>query len=182
MMSVACEQSNVACKVCKMPCVAILLFFLFSFFSAPFSSFASTCPEISTEDAGLRIAILSNDIRQHNRLYYQELRPVISDAEYDRLFAELMLLEECFPVLAVADSPTRTVGSAVGDGALKVRHEKPMLSLSSSIGPEAVEVLLRKVAALSGELLLLVQPKVDGLPVELIYQAGGLVTATTRGD
>ncbi len=57
-----------------------------------------------------------------------------------------------------------------------------MLSLSSSTDPKAVEVLLRKVAAAPGELLLLVQPKVDGLPVELIYQAGRLVTATTRGD
>jgi len=153
-----------------------------SFFITPFALFASTCPEISTEDAGLRIAILSKDIRHHNKLYYQELRPVISDAEYDRLFAKLVLLEECFPVLAADDSPTRTVGSDLGAGSLMVRHERPMLSLSSSTGPEAVEVLLRKVVSVSGETMLLVQPKVDGLPVELHYQAGRLVAAATRGD
>jgi DNA ligase (NAD+) len=143
---------------------------------------AGTCPEIFSDAAMQRLATLRDEIRNHNKLYYQELRPVVSDAEYDRLFAELVLLEGCFPVLAADDSPTRTVGSAVGDGPLVARHERPMLSLSSSIGPEAVEVLLRKVAAASGEVLLLVQPKVDGLPVELRYQAGQLVTATTRGD
>jgi DNA ligase (NAD+) len=143
---------------------------------------AGTCPEIFSDAAMQRLATLRDEIRNHNKLYYQELRPVVSDAEYDRLFAELVLLEGCFPVLAADDSPTRTVGSAVGDGPLVARHERPMLSLSSSTGSEAVEVLLRKVAAASGEVLLLVQPKVDGLPVELRYQAGQLVTATTRGD
>ena len=165
-----------------MPRIAILLFFLISLFSTPFATFASTCPEISTEDAGLRITLLSNNIRHHNRLYYQVLRPVISDVEYDRLFAELLLLENCFPALAADDSPTRTVGSAGGHGPLMVRHERPMLSLSSATGPEAVEILLRRVAAASGEVVLLVQPKVDGLPVELRYQAGRLVSAATRGD
>jgi len=147
---------------------------------APIS--AGSCPDMSLIDATQRIATLSDNIRNHNKLYYQEMRPVISDAEYDRLLAELVLLEECFPVLSTDDSPSRTVGSAVGDEPLTVRHERPMLSLSSSTGPKAVEVLLRKVAAASGEVLLLVQPKVDGLPVELIYQAGRLVTAATRGD
>lgn len=165
-----------------MPCIAILPFFLMSFFITPFALFASTCPEISTEDAGLRIAILSKDIRHHNKLYYQELRPVISDAEYDRLFAELALLEECFPGSASDDSPTRMVGSDLAAGSLTDRHERPMLSLSSSIGLEAVEVLLRKVASVSDEAKFLVQPKVDGLPVELHYQAGRLVDAATRGD
>lgn len=159
----------------------LLLLSLIFCHSVPLSS-AGTCPEISSKTAIQRIEALRGDIRHHNRLYYQELRPVISDAEYDRLFAELVLLEECFPVFATDDSPTRTVGTAFGDGSMIVRHEKPMLSLSSSTGPEMVEVLLRKVAAASGELLLLVQPKVDGLPVELLYKAGRLVAATTRGD
>ena len=62
-----------------------------------------------------------------------------------------------------------------------VRHERPMLSLSSATGPEAVAALLKRVAA-AEEVQLLVQPKVDGLPVELIYVAGRLVSASTRGD
>lgn len=143
---------------------------------------AGTCPDISSDAAVRRIADLRDDIRNHNKLYYQEQRPVISDADYDRLFAELALLEECFPGSAADDSPTRTVGSDLAAGSLAVRHERPMLSLSSATGPEAVEVLLRKVASVSGEAKLLVQPKVDGLPVELHYQAGRLVAAATRGD
>jgi DNA ligase (NAD+) len=158
-----------------------LLLSLFFCHSVPASS-AGTCPEISSVAAMQRLADLRDDIRNHNKLYYQELHPIVSDAEYDRLFAELVLLEECFPVLVADDSPTRTVGSVVGDGPLVARHERPMLSLSSSIGPESVEVLMRKVAAKSEEVLLLVQPKVDGLPVELRYQAGRLVAAATRGD
>jgi DNA ligase (NAD+) len=158
------------------------LFILLSLLCSPGQISASTCPEISGVAAGQRIATLSADIRYHNRLYFQELRPVISDAEYDRLFAELLLLEECFPALAIADSPTRTVGAAAGQGTLPVKHARPMLSLSSSTGPEAVEELLRKAAKVTGEVRLLVQPKVDGLPVELTYEAGRLVSAATRGD
>ncbi|MDD2581520.1 MAG: NAD-dependent DNA ligase LigA [Desulfuromonadaceae bacterium] len=124
---------------------------------------------------------LANEIRYHNRLYYEKAQPAISDAEYDKLFARLVRLEECFPAQAAADSPTRTVGGGTGNGEQKVRHEQPMLSLTSAIGPEEVEVLLERVAA-DGEVQLLVQPKVDGLPVELTYAAGRLVSASTRGN
>jgi DNA ligase (NAD+) len=159
----------------------LLLLSLTFFHPVPALS-AATCPKVSSIAAKQRIVTLSDAIRNHNKQYYQELRPVVSDAEYDRLFAELVLLEECFPVSTAGDSPTRTVGSAVSECPLTVRHARPMLSLSSSTGPEAVEILMRKVVAVSGEAVLLVQPKVDGLPVELSYQAGRLVAAATRGD
>jgi DNA ligase (NAD+) len=157
----------------------LLCFLLISAFCSPALSF--TCPEISTLDASQRMVTLATDIRFHNRLYYEKAQPDISDAEYDRLFSELVRLEECFPDLAASDSPTKTVGGGVGGGTRMVKHERPMLSLSSAIGPEAVEALLRRVAA-AGEVQLLVQPKVDGLPVELIYDSGRLVSASTRGD
>lgn len=160
--------------------VALLLFLLLiSTFFLP--SLSSACPDISASEAGQRMVSLGNDIRYHNRLYYEKARPIISDAEYDRLFAELVRLEECFSALTAADSPTGRVGGAVGAGTKKVPHERPMLSLSSSIGPEAVEALLKRFAAI-GAVQLLVQPKVDGLPVELIYESGRLVSASTRGD
>ncbi len=143
---------------------------------------ARACPDVSAADAGQRITKLSAEIRYHNRLYYQEHRPVISDVAYDRLFADLVLMEGCFPELAAADSPTRKVGNDAADGTKLLKHARPMLSLTSSIGPEAVEALLDRVKAAAGDALLLVQPKVDGLPVELTYEDGRLVSAATRGD
>lgn len=160
--------------------VPVLLFILLiSSFCLPAPSLA--CPEISTSDASQQSIHMANDIRYHNRLYYEKAQPLISDAEYDQLFVALVRLEECFPELVAADSPTRTVGGGEDSGTRMVQHERPMLSLSSATGPEAVEALLKRVAAV-GEVLFLVQPKVDGLPVELIYDAGRLVSASTRGD
>jgi hypothetical protein len=137
-------------RLMRLRCLPVTYMLLSLLYCHPVPLSAGTCPELSSVDAMQRIATLTDDIRNHNKLYYRELRPVVSDAEYDRLFAELVLLEECFPVLAADDSPTRTVGSAGGEGVLTVWHERPMLSLSSSTGPEAVEILMRKVAAASG--------------------------------
>ena len=156
--------------------------FLLACLSWPLSGWSAPCPKLSNDAAQERLTTLSEEIRRHNRLYYQKMSPEISDAAYDRLFAELVLLEECFPALAAADSPTRKVGGSAGVGVPTIPHEKPMLSLFSTTGPEAVETVLYKVAVASGEATLLVQPKVDGLPVELIYVAGRLVSAATRGD
>ncbi len=158
---------------------SVLLILLLSAFCSPALSF--TCPKITTSDASQQMTTLADEIRFHNRLYYEKAQPAISDSEYDRLFAWLVSLEECFSALATADSPTRTVGGGVGVGTQKIKHEQPMLSLSSSTDQEAVEALLKRVASI-GESQLLVQPKVDGLPVELIYVAGRLVSASTRGD
>lgn len=158
---------------CTVPAVIILL--LISILCSP--ALSLTCPKISVSEAGQQMVTLGNDIRYHNMLYYEKAQPVISDADYDRLLASLVRLEDCFPELIAADSPTRRVGGGAG----KVKHEQPMISLSSATGPEAVEALLRRVAP-AGEVQFLVQPKVDGLPVELIYDNGRLVSASTRGD
>lgn len=145
------------------------------------SALSETCPEISPTAARQAMTSLENDIRLHNRLYYEHAKPVISDAEYDRLFAKLVHFEHCFPALIASDSPTGTVGSALTAGSRKVSHERPMLSLSSATGSEAVELLLKRISAVEN-VVLLVQPKVDGVPVELVYEAGLLVSAATRGD
>ena len=124
---------------------------------------------------------LADEVRYHNHLYYEKAQPVISDAEYDKLFARLVVLEGCFPALVAQDSPTSKVGGGVSGETHLVTHEQPMLSLSSSTSPEAVAMLLKRVAT-AGAVQLLIQPKVDGLPVELVYNAGRLVSASTRGD
>ncbi|HIJ96538.1 MAG TPA: NAD-dependent DNA ligase LigA [Desulfuromonadales bacterium] len=162
--------------------VSVILFYLaLSALCLPIPALSNECPRISTSEADTKIKTLANDIRYHNQLYYEKAQPEISDAEYDRLFAALVHMESCFPALVASDSPTRQVGSDVSAGSKKVAHEKPMLSLSSASGPQAVEQLLRRLG--SGETVsLLVQPKVDGVPVELIYVAGKLVSAATRGD
>jgi DNA ligase (NAD+) len=162
--------------------VALFLMVQMSLLCLPSSALPNECQNYSDSQARQQMLILALDLRFHNRLYYEKAQPVISDAEYDRLFARLVQLEECFPALIAADSPTGKVGSGVADGSQKVKHEQPMISLSSATGPEAVERLLKKMATGAGDMRLLVQPKVDGVPVELTYRAGRLVSAATRGD
>src|SRR5512133_488438 len=116
---------------------SVFLILLLSAFRSPALSF--TCPKITTSDASQQMTTLAGEIRYHNQLYYEKAQPAISDSEDDRLFAGLVSLEECFPELTAADSPTRTVGGGAGGGTQKVKHDQPMLSLSSSTDPEAVE-------------------------------------------
>jgi len=162
---------------CTVP--ALLSFLLISSICSPALSF--TCPQISTSDASQQMVTLADEIRYHNRLYYEKSQPAISDAEYDKLFSRLVVLEGCFPALVAQDSPNSNVGGGVSAETHLVKHEQPMISLSSSTGPDAVAIILKRVAS-AGKVQLLVQPKVDGLPVELVYNAGRLVSASTRGN
>jgi DNA ligase (NAD+) len=150
----------------------------------PAGSFAAAdCPLLDSATAKTQLETLSAEVLYHNRLYYQELRPVLSDAEYDRLYARLVRLEACFPLLVSADSPTRRVGAKGVDPKLTITHAQPMLSLISSADEEAVAALLQRVQKVEpGKVRYLVQPKFDGLPVELLYLQGKLAAAATRGD
>jgi len=152
--------------------------------SAPLSfAFAlDGCPDLTPSAARAQVTGLRQEIRHHDELYYKSLHPEISDAQYDRLFAELVHLEQCFPAVSATGSPSQAVGSDTGSNSPKLRHDRPMLSLTSAIGPEAIAALLQRAAAAGTPPRLLVQPKVDGLPVELIYLAGQLASAATRGD
>jgi len=143
---------------------------------------ADSCQDLSLSRATERAASLREEIRHHNDLYYKKQQPALSDAQYDGLFAELLRLERCFPDLSSTESPTARVADDSGSQALTLRHERPMLSLHSTLGPEAVEALLHRVAQKGAPPKLLLQPKVDGLPVELIYLSGRLISAATRGD
>lgn len=134
----------------------------------------------------LRHAGLCREIERHNRLYYLEDAPEISDAEYDALFRELLEIERILPDLAV-NSPSQRVGGAPSDRFEPFRHPVPMLSLENAQtihDIEAFDLRIRRELGLSGDhpVDYVCEPKMDGIAVELIYERGRLVCGSTRGD
>lgn len=127
---------------------------------------------------------LREEIEFHNARYYQLDDPLITDAEYDRLMAELLAIEARYPELVTPDSPTRRVGAPPVETFAEVRHEVPMLSLENAFSDEDLTAFDRRVRKeLSREEVEYVaEPKLDGLAVNLLYQDGVLVRAATRGD
>ena len=135
-------------------------------------------------EARRRIAKLSEEIRRHERLYYVENRPEITDAAFDALMRELVALEGEHPDLALPDSPARRVGGAPAEGFPTVAHRVPMLSLENAYSWEEAEAWHARVAKnLSGRSPAFVaELKIDGLSVSLRYEEGRLVRGATRGD
>ena len=131
-----------------------------------------------------RIEALRAILRENSRLYYVENAPRISDYEFDQLMHELEELEQRFPALASADSPTRKVGSDLESGFAKYPHRYPMLSLSNSYSiAEVEEFAARAEKILSGEAFSwCCELKFDGTAICLTYQNGQLLRALTRGD
>lgn len=126
---------------------------------------------------------LREALHRYAHLYYAEARPEISDDEYDRLFRRLQALEEAHPELRTADSPTQRVGAEPQEGFKTVRHVAPLLSLDSSQEADAVrrfDERLRK--SLEQPPSYLLEPKLDGASIELVYEEGILVRAVTRGN
>ncbi len=131
-----------------------------------------------------RVEELRRLIRHHEHCYYVLDRPEISDAEYDRLVAELKRLEAEHRDLVTPDSPTQRVGGQAAEGFAPVQHRVAMLSLDNAFGPEELaEFEARLQRALPGEATTYVcEPKVDGLGVALVYERGRFVRGATRGD
>jgi len=136
-----------------------------------------------------RIAELRAEIGRHDRLYYVESRPELSDVEYDALFSELKRLEAEHPALVTPDSPTQRVGGArpEGQGFPTVSHEVPMLSIDSLFGDEEVREFEARIVRFLGlesgdELDWAVEPKFDGVSAALVYEEGRLVRGAMRGD
>ena len=132
-----------------------------------------------------RIDRLREEIRRHEYLYYVRDTPEISDRAYDELFRNLKQLEEKYPDLLTADSPTQRVGGEPLPGFESVEHAAPMLSLDSAADPLAVarfDERVRKAVGEGFEIAYVVEPKLDGASVELVYAEGLLVGAATRGD
>lgn len=132
-----------------------------------------------------QIQQLRDQLDQHAYRYYVLDDPSISDAQYDRLYAQLQSLEEQHPELITQDSPTQRVGAKPDMGFAEVVHEVPMLSLSNRFSAEDVGGFYRQAREAlgeEGELLISAEPKLDGLAVSILYENGQLTRAATRGD
>ena len=137
-----------------------------------------------------RVAALRAEIERHNRLYYAEDAPEITDAEYDRLFRELQALEAEHPELGAPDSPTQRVGGAPAKDLAPVRHEMPMLSIrtetdTEDTGAANFDARIRRELGLDAgdpPVEYAAELKLDGLAISLRYEKGTLVRAATRGD
>lgn len=127
---------------------------------------------------------LRNEIRRHDALYYQEANPEITDLEYDRLMQRLKKIEHDHPGLLTADSPTQKVGGEPIEGFVTVEHRVPMLSIDNVYNEtELAEFGNRVVKAIGPEPIeWIVEYKVDGVALSLIYEHGKLIRAVTRGD
>jgi DNA ligase (NAD+) len=139
---------------------------------------------VTRREAERRLRALRAEIRHHDYLYYVKDRPEVSDEAYDALFAELKEIEAAFPDLTTPDSPTQRVGGGVFDRFPTVPHTAPMLSLDSDREEAALrrfDERLRKVLG-DGPVSYILEPKLDGASVELVYENGLLVRAATRGD
>lgn len=126
-----------------------------------------------------------NEIRKHENLYYNLDAPEISDAEYDRLFRRLVELEENNPELITPESPSQRVGGSPLEKFDQIQHAVPMMSLSNIF--ERNELLefdqrVKKTLGRTSDIDYVVDPKLDGVAIELVYENGALVSASTRGD
>ena len=131
-----------------------------------------------------RLDELREQINRHNYLYYTENRPEVSDAEYDRLWRELVALEDEHPELVTPDSPTQRPGGRAGELFAPVEHLVAMLSLDNAMAEEDLREfearLARALPAITPEYVC--EPKIDGLGVALLYERGRFVRGATRGD
>ncbi|HWP64607.1 MAG TPA: NAD-dependent DNA ligase LigA [Candidatus Limnocylindria bacterium] len=130
------------------------------------------------------VARLRREIERHNRLYYAEDRPEITDAEYDALFRRLEQLEAQYPELVTPDSPTQRVGAAPLAQFEPVTHRRPMLSLANVTSAEEFLEFDARVRRLLGRerVAYVCEPKLDGVAASLVYEHGRLVVGATRGD
>jgi DNA ligase (NAD+) len=131
-----------------------------------------------------RAAQLRREIESHNYRYYILDDPIISDAEYDRLFRELLDLESQYAALVVPDSPTQTVGAQGNGGLPEVRHRVPMLSIGNAFTEKEVEAFDQRCRKELGveEIEYACEPKFDGLAVNLTYENGEFTLGATRGN
>ena len=149
-----------------------------------FASSAATAPDAAA------IEQLRRSLHEHAHRYYVLDDPLISDAEYDRLFQQLQAIEAAHPELVTPDSPTQRVGGRPLDAFASVRHAVPMLSIrtetdTQASGAESFDARVRRELGLDAAappVEYVAEPKFDGLAMNLRYVRGGLVQAATRGD
>ncbi len=142
---------------------------------------------LSETEAEAELARLADTILHHDRLYYQDAQPEVSDEDYDKLRWRNDAIEARFPALVRADSPNRRVGVEAAAGFAKVTHRVPMLSLSNVFTDEDVADFLARVRRFLGlsetdVVDIVAEAKIDGLSMSLLYRDGRLITGATRGD
>jgi DNA ligase (NAD+) len=171
--------------------------------AAPHPAAPATLPPVSKEPTSKRVLELRDTLDRANRAYYVDAAPFMSDAEFDRLLAELARLEKEHPELDDPDSPTHRVGGEPIEGFEQVRHAAPMLSIDNTYsGAEVREWYERLIAGLAGAarrkssdaglfaqggdtpagVRVVADPKIDGVALSLRYERGRLISAATRGD
>ena len=143
--------------------------------------------ELSEAEAANRLMRLAKEIARHDKLYHDRDSPEITDAEYDALVRENREIEERFPHLVRADSPSKRLGAAPSGTLAKVSHARPMLSLENAFSTDEVEEFAARVRrflslAEDSVVAMTAEPKIDGLSCSLRYENGALVLAATRGD
>jgi DNA ligase (NAD+) len=136
------------------------------------------------DQAKARHAELAEAIRRHDHAYYVLAQPTISDQEYDRRYHELLDLEKAYPQLATPDSPSQRIGGEPLEEFKPVRHSVPMLSLDNTYSQEEVREFVKRVQKLLPDEKLdwMVEPKVDGVAINLRYENGMFACGATRGD
>ncbi|MDE2689138.1 MAG: NAD-dependent DNA ligase LigA [Acidobacteriota bacterium] len=137
-----------------------------------------------TESPADRAAFLREELQRHERLYYQDAKPEISDREFDRLMAELLAMEEEHPGLRTADSPTQRVGGEPTEGFEQVEHQPPMLSLDNTYDHDELKEWVERLERLVPDtgIDFVCELKVDGVSLSLLYEDGVLTEAATRGN
>jgi DNA ligase (NAD+) len=143
--------------------------------------------DLTEKQAKAEHARLAEEIAGHDRRYYQDDAPTVSDAEYDELRRRYAAIEARFPHLATGDSLSLRVGAAPSPRFAKVRHAVPMLSLDNAFAEEDVVDFVARIRRFlrlpeSEEIVFSAEPKIDGLSMSLRYEDGRLVTGATRGD
>ncbi|HHV42699.1 MAG TPA: NAD-dependent DNA ligase LigA [Clostridiaceae bacterium] len=133
-------------------------------------------------EAAERIGRLSSQLRLYNHQYYDLDQPTISDAEYDLLLHELISLEQEWPQLKEADSPTQVIGGQASSSLTQVRHRVPMLSLQDVFSWSDIAAFTTRVWATDTRATFVVERKIDGLSLSIRYRNGIMVQAVTRGD
>jgi len=137
---------------------------------------------MNKKEAKKRINKLRDEINHHNYMYYVENNPIISDYEFDQLLKELESLETQFPYLITPDSPTQRVGGEPLEGFNTVEHKTVMLSLDNTYTYDELRAYDERVKKNVGESQYIVEPKIDGTGVALLYENGILIRGATRGD
>jgi DNA ligase (NAD+) len=142
---------------------------------------------LTEKQAKAEHARLADEIAGHDRRYYQEDAPTVTDAEYDELRRRYAAIEARFPQLATGGSLSLRVGAAPSPRFAKVRHAVPMLSLDNAFAEEDVVDFVGRIRRFlrlpeSEEIVFSAEPKIDGLSMSLRYEDGKLVTGATRGD